>query len=66
MQIETEKLLSYAHFGEKKGISRYHIYRLVRAGKLNAVDIDGIGFIIQDDKAVNLQRERQPKTKKAN
>ena len=61
MLIETEKLLTYANFGEQKGISRYQIYRLAKVGKLNAVDIDGVGFIILDDLSANFQRQRKPK-----
>jgi hypothetical protein len=64
MLIETEKLLTYANFGEKKGISRYQIYRLVKAEKLNAINIDGIGFIIKDELSDSLERQRKPKTKR--
>jgi hypothetical protein len=64
MQVETENLLTVTNFGTKSGMARQHIYRLIEAGKLNKIDIDGIVFIIQDELADNLERQRKPKTKR--
>ena len=65
MQVETENLFTITNFGLQKGIVRQHIYRMLEAGKLNGVEIDGVMFIIKDELSDNLERQRKPKTKSA-
>ena len=64
MQIETENLLTVTNFANQKGLARQHVYRLIEAGLLNAVVIDGVVFVLVDSKAEKLQRQRKEKGKK--
>jgi predicted Kef-type K+ transport protein len=64
MQVETEKLLTVTNFAKQKGLTRQHVYRLIVAGSLTSIVIDGIVFVLTDDKAENLQRQRKEKVKK--
>lgn len=64
MQVETENLLTVTNFAKQKGMARQHVYRLIEAGTLNSIVIDGIVFVLIDDKAGNLRRQRKEKLKK--
>jgi hypothetical protein len=63
MQVETDKLITVTNFAKLKGLARQHVYRLIESGVLNSVNIDGINFVLIDDKAENLQRQRKEKVK---
>jgi len=65
MQVETEKLLTVTNFAKQKGLTRQHVYRLIAAVSLTSVVIDGIVFVLNDDKAENLQRQRKEKVKRS-
>ena len=62
MQINTEQLITVTNFANLKGITRQHVYRLIESGDINAIAIDGISFVLLDDKSENLQRKRKEKT----
>jgi hypothetical protein len=51
MKIETNKLKTYSNFGQMKNITRQRIYRLVKAGRFETVEIDGVKFILMNNKA---------------
>ena len=58
MKIETSELLTISNFAKKKGMSRQHVYRLIRSGEINQVVIDGIKFVHIDKKALEFQKKR--------
>jgi hypothetical protein len=64
MRVETEKLVTVTNFAKLKGLARQHVYRLIESGVLNSVNIDGINFVLIDDKSENLQRLRKEKVKR--
>lgn len=59
MIINTEDLLTIANFASLKQLSRQHIYRLIESNELTKVEIDGVSFILQDEKAKNFIRKRK-------
>lgn len=59
MNINIEKLLTVSNYANLKGISRQHIYRLVDNQQLTMIKIDGVNFILLDDKALDFVRKRQ-------
>lgn len=61
MQVDTEQLITVTNFANLKGITRQHVYRLIESGEINAVAVDGISFVLLDDKSENLQRKRKEK-----
>lgn len=38
------------------------VYRLIRSNKINSLEIDGILFVIIDEKSENFTRKGKPKT----
>lgn len=65
MQVNTEQLITITNFAKQKGLARQHVYRLIESGDINSVIIDGISFVLLDDKSENLQRKRKEKGVKA-
>lgn len=63
MQIETEKLFTVTNFAKQKGLTRQHMHRLLDAGIFNSITIDGVVFIINDEKAATFVRTRREKNK---
>jgi hypothetical protein len=61
MQVETEQLITITNFANQKGLARQHVYRLIESGDINSVVIDGINFVLLDDKSEILQRKRKEK-----
>lgn len=61
MQVDTEQLITVTNFATRKGITRQHVYRLIEAGDINAITIDGINFVLLNEKSENLQRKRKEK-----
>ena len=59
MNINIEKLLTVSNYANLKGISRQHIYRLVDNQELTMIKIDGVNFILLDEKALDFVRKRQ-------
>ena len=58
MNINIEKLLTVSNYANLKGISRQHIYRLVDNQELTMIKIDGVNFILLDEKAADFVRKR--------
>lgn len=59
MKVNIEKLLTVSNYAISKGISRQHVYRLVDNQELTLVKIDGVNFILLDEKALDFVRKRQ-------
>ena len=59
MNVNIEKLLTVTNYANLKGISRQHIYRLVDNQELTMIKIDGVNFILLDEKALDFVRKRQ-------
>lgn len=58
MQIDSTKLKTVSNFAYEKGFTRQHVYRLIKSEEINSLEIDGVLFIILDDKSKNLERKR--------
>ena len=61
MRIDSNKLSTVSNFADEKGFARQHVYRLIKSGEINSIDIDGIIFVILDEKADSLDRKRAKK-----
>lgn len=59
MNINIEKLLTVTNYANLKKISRQHIYRLVDKQELTMIKIDGVNFIVLDEKAEDFVSKRQ-------
>ena len=59
MRIDSNKLKTVTNFAEEKGFTRQHVYRLIKSEELNSIDIDGVRFIIIDEKSKDLKRKRK-------
>ena len=57
MKIDTKLLKTIRKYGDMKNISRQRIYKLVEAGKLDCIDIDGVRFILMNDRAINYKKQ---------
>ena len=61
MLIDSNKLKRVTNFADEKGLTRQHVYRLIDNGELNSIKIDGIQFVILDEKAEKYHRKRAKK-----
>ena len=59
MNVNIDKLLTVSNYANLKEISRQHVYRLVDNQELNLIKIDGVNFILLDQKALDFVRKRQ-------
>ena len=59
MLLNTEELLTIANFASLKQLSRQHVYRLIESNEITKVEIDGVLFILQDEKSKNFLRKRK-------
>lgn len=59
MNINTDLLITITTFATKKELTRQHAYRVVKNGSVNSLTIDGITFVIMDDKYHNFTRMRK-------
>ena len=57
MKIDSKALKTIKNFGDTKNLSRQRVYKLVEAGKLDSLDIDGVRFIIMNDKAIKYKKQ---------
>ena len=57
MKIDINKLKTFSNFGKIKGISRQRIHILVQDGKFDTIEIDGVKFIIMNDKAIKYKKQ---------
>jgi len=59
MKTDITKLKTISNYAIYKGLSRQHVYRLVQKNELTMVEIDGVSFILLDEKAVEFVRKRE-------
>jgi hypothetical protein len=57
MKVEISKLKTFTNYGKLKGISRQRIHILVNAGRFNTIEIDGIKFIVMNEKALKYEKQ---------
>lgn len=57
MQINSNKLKTVKNYGDMKNISRQRIYKLVEAGRFDTIEIDGVKFIIMNEKAIKYKKQ---------
>ena len=57
MKIETTQLKTFTNFGKMKNISRQRIHILVQDGKFDTIEIDGVKFIVLNDKAIKYNKQ---------
>lgn len=57
MKVETSKLKTFTNFGKMKCISRQRIHLLVRGGKFDTIAVDGLKFIVLNDKAIKYEKK---------
>lgn len=58
MNLNIDNLITISNYATRKDLSRQHVYRLVNNGELTMVEIDGIKFILLDEKAVDFVKKR--------
>lgn len=59
MNVNIEKLLTVSNYANLKELSRQHVYKLVDNQELTMIKIDGVNFILLDEKALDFVRKRQ-------
>ena len=57
MKIDINSLKTFSNFGKLKNISRQRIHILVQDGRFDTIEIDGVKFIIMNDKAINYKKK---------
>ena len=57
MKVELKKLKTFSNFGKIKNLSRQRVYKLVESGKFDSIDIDGVKFIILNQKATKYKKQ---------
>ena len=58
MKIDSNKLKTLPNFGKMKNISRQRIHKLVEAGRFETMEIDGVKFIIMNEKAIKYKKQK--------
>ena len=61
MKIETDSLVTLNNFGRIKGISRQRVYIMEAEGKIDVIQIDGVKFVLLNQKAREFQSRKQEK-----
>ena len=57
MKIDTSKLKTLSNFGNMKGLSRQRVHILVQDGRFDTIGIDGVKFIVLNDKALKFKKQ---------
>jgi collagenase-like PrtC family protease len=58
MTVNIDNLMTVTNYANLKELSRQHVYRLVQNNELTLIEIDGIKFILLDEKAVDFIKKR--------
>jgi hypothetical protein len=58
MKMDLKALKTFNNFGKMKNLSRQRVYKLVEAGKLDSLEIDGVRFIIMNQKAIKYKKQQ--------
>lgn len=59
MLIDPNKLKTPTNFADEKNITRQHVYRLIKKGEVSSINIDGVEFVIMDEKSKAFERKRK-------
>ena len=57
MKIDTNKLKTFPKFGKLKNLSKQRVYQLVEIGRFDTIEIDGVKFIIMNEKALKYKKQ---------
>jgi len=57
MRIDSKVLKTFKNFGKMKNLSRQRIYQLVESGKFDSIEIDGVKFIVLNQKATKFKKQ---------
>lgn len=57
MKVDTLKLKTLPNFGKMKGLSRQRVHILVQDGRFDTIEIDGVKFIVLNDKALKFKKK---------
>ncbi len=57
MRIDSKALKTFKNFGKMKNLSRQRVYQLVESGKFDSIEIDGVKFIILNQKATKFKKQ---------
>ena len=57
MKIDTNKLKTLPNFGKLRGVSKQRVHQLVQAGRFDTIEIDGVKFILMNEKALEYLKK---------
>lgn len=46
LKVDITKLMTQSKYAQKNGMSKQNVYAMVKAGKLNTIEIDGATLIL--------------------
>jgi len=58
VKIDTSILRTIPNFGRMKGLSRQRIHILLKDKRFDTLEIDGVKFIILNDKALKFKAQK--------
>jgi len=58
MKIDIKKLITLNNYAKLKGIARQRAYKLADSNRIDCLEIDGVKFIMLNEKALNYKRIR--------
>ena len=56
MKVDISKLKTLPNFAKMVGISRQRIHILVQENRFDIIEIDGVKFIVVNEKALNYKK----------
>ena len=57
MKIDITTLKTIKNFGKMKNLSRQRVYQLIEIGRFDTVEIDGVKFIVMNEKAIKYRKQ---------
>ena len=55
--IEKERLMTYQHYANMKGVVQQTVRDWVKDGKVNSINIDGRLFVVLTDKEIEVRKD---------
>lgn len=56
MKVETTKLKKISNYAREKCVTAQTVYKWIDEGKISAITIDGMTFILMDDTSTRMER----------
>jgi len=56
MKIDIDRLKTINNFGKMKNLSRQRVYQLIEIGRFDTIEIDGVKFILMNEKAIKYKK----------